>query len=170
MSCLVASTASATQLAYEGFDYPAGPFTVAAAVLNGGTGFTAAWNGDTDGTIVAGGMTYTDTAGKSLQVSGNYVFGNGTSGNFDGQRNFTQRGDAGTTTWWSFLGQRLLSQATQDDSLARAARRSSDCRPQRNFRPERSAGHPATPTLCQRFGNFSIVGQRASNRQRLSPN
>ena len=101
--------------AYEGFDYAVGEISG----QNGGTGWAAAWAGTAGrGTVTAGGLTYTDASGNQLTVAGNYLFGNGQNGNTDLTRGLTLTNTG--TTWMSFIGKRLMSQATAEDSLRRA--------------------------------------------------
>lgn len=86
--------AGATLVFYEGFDYPPG----ALAGNAGGTGFAAEWVlGSGSGNVVADGLTYTDTNGAQLQVSGGAYSGPG--GAFF--RDLASVLDANTTgTYW----------------------------------------------------------------------
>jgi hypothetical protein len=112
-------------IVYEGFDYPAGDNIVG---KSGGTGWAGPWD---DGTgegqyaassaghlspVVASGLTYTDAAGNVLVVTGNKLLNSGT--NRVDNTTFTSRPARtlpyllctnGTTTWLSFLGQRVGS-------------------------------------------------------------
>jgi len=101
----VASTpAHAVLLAYDGFNY-----TVGAQLqgLNGGSGWSGAWQANvapTNSGSVVSGLSYTDTDGRQLQVSGGAA---ATDANvFFSQltRATTESfGAGGTTTWVSFL-------------------------------------------------------------------
>ncbi|HMP07699.1 MAG TPA: hypothetical protein PJ982_15215, partial [Lacipirellulaceae bacterium] len=112
--------AGAVLIAYEGFEYAAGDL----AGLNGGTGWNAAWvrNAGT-GSILDGGLSYTDSAGNQLAVAGGHAFFSGQSGNGDFHRDLpsVQGATDGTTTWWSFIGERLSPHGTDDDNVIRAA-------------------------------------------------
>ncbi len=93
-------------IAYEGFEYDTG---VALGGLNGGFGFSDAWypaSATAPGisSIQAGGLGF-----SSLTTSGGalYVAGDATAGTASFFRTLaTPRGDDGTTTWLSFIGQR----------------------------------------------------------------
>jgi hypothetical protein len=89
---------------YEPFDYPAGEQLIG---KNGGTGFTGAWRNESvagAATIQAGSLSY-----PGLPTSGNSVLMTGSTGsNLEIFRNFNNiEGADGTTTWLSFIGQRL---------------------------------------------------------------
>jgi hypothetical protein len=117
-----ATTAHAVLVAYEGFDYDPGNLNG----LAGGTGWTTAWNINsftsvTTGTVVAGGLTYTDGNGNQLVVGGNSAEATGQPGSAQHIRELPQTGADGTTTWISYIGQRLTPHATDDENLARAA-------------------------------------------------
>jgi hypothetical protein len=94
---------AAVLLVHEPFDYPAGQTIVD---KNGGLGFTGAWRNETaatPGIIQAGSINY-----PGLPTTGNSLFMTGATGNYSVFRNFTLiPGTNGTTTWLSFLGQRL---------------------------------------------------------------
>ncbi len=100
-------------IAYEGFDYPAGNLLS----LQGGLGWANAWqtNGSAAGTssaIVAGGLGYSDASGNTLLTSGNkaHVKGESAANNAAQPNRDLQTGVRGadnTTTWLSFLGQRM---------------------------------------------------------------
>jgi len=112
------TTVLAGLIAYEGFDYDPGNI----ATLNGGTGWTAAWTSNsTTGSVVSGGLTYTDTNGNQLVVSGNSAVSSGQAASAQTVRDLPQTGTGGTTTWLSYIGQRLAPHATADENLARAA-------------------------------------------------
>jgi hypothetical protein len=113
----LATQASATLIAYEPFDYAAG------SILNGqtgGVGFTAAWAphlanaanvpaNPISNAIVAGslpGPAGLPTLGNSALLSGEF-------GTLQISRLFPSiSGAAGTTTWFSFIGQRLGETST----------------------------------------------------------
>lgn len=65
---LMAGMASANLIVYEGFDYDAGGL----AGENGGQGFSGAWSG---GNVGSGGLSYTDSEGNALVVSGGHYSG-----------------------------------------------------------------------------------------------
>lgn len=103
-----ATTASAQLIAYEGFDYATGTDNL--GTQNGGSGFSAAWPASA-GTesVVAGSLGYTDSLGNSLITGGNSGFfaGGATANASDTIRLLSaSRGD-GTTTWVSFVADRL---------------------------------------------------------------
>ena len=88
-------------LAYEGFDYASGSTLVG---QNGGFGFVTPWGASTGtGNITSPGMSY-----DSVQVSGNRLYVQGTSGGtFASFRDLASaRGTDGTTTWISLMGVR----------------------------------------------------------------
>jgi hypothetical protein len=116
---LAARPAQAVLVAYDGFDYATGDL----AAQNGGSGFTNAWTrANGTGSVVTGGLTYTDSQGNQLAVSGNHAFFSGVSGNGDFSRDIAMQGATdGVTTWWSFISQRLSPHATNDENLARAS-------------------------------------------------
>jgi hypothetical protein len=101
----------AALLAYEGFDYGVGN------ALEGAGGasaqWTAAWdnNGVVAGTttIQAGSLTYTDTAGDTLPTTGHSILNTGVDGtnSQQGRNLVARRGTDDTSTWISFLGQRI---------------------------------------------------------------
>jgi hypothetical protein len=100
---LIALPASAELFVYEPFDYPVGDQLIG---KNGGTGFTGPWRNETVtgmATIQAGSLTH-----PGLPVSGNSVLMSGAGGNLEIFRNFNNiEGADGTSTWISFIGQRL---------------------------------------------------------------
>ena len=94
-SAVSLTTVHAALIAYEGFDYDPGNI----ATLNGGTGWTAAWTSNsTTGSVVAGGLTYTDTNGNQLVVSGNSAVSGGQAASAQTVRDLPQTGTGGTTT------------------------------------------------------------------------
>jgi hypothetical protein len=118
--CLISCTAAiATPLAYEGFDYDPGSISG----LNGGTNWSAPWGGSnlTTSAVVSGGLTYTDSNGDSLVVSGNSATTSGQSGSAQVTRALSSAGADGTTTWISYIGQRLSPHPTENENLVRAA-------------------------------------------------
>jgi hypothetical protein len=151
---LAPAPARAELLAYEGFAYDPGDL----GTLNGGTGWSAAWarNGAGTASVVADSLTYTDTAGNALAVTGNHGFVSGQTANGDAHRDLAMRGDVdATTTWWSFIGQRLVPHATADENLIRAS--SLQIRNTVNTTPsvERLAvgkGTTGAPTVQQNWG------------------
>lgn len=100
--------ASAQLIAYEGFDYVAGADNLAGQA--GGSGFAAAW-GTSPGTeaVLAGGLGYTDALGNQLITAGGsgYFAGGATSNAASISRTLSASRADGTTTWISFVGQRL---------------------------------------------------------------
>ena len=64
------ASATASPIAYDGFDYPVGP-------LNGNGGGTGDWKdnwqGDSEIEVVTGSYTYTDSKGNILDVLGNHI-------------------------------------------------------------------------------------------------
>jgi hypothetical protein len=123
-----ARPAAAELFAYEGFSYAAGSL----GGQNGGSGFIAGWTTTTHPTTMAAttnvaavGLTYTDALGNSLNVTGGSAISTGPeTGGTDGsaQRNLTTlHAGLDTTTWWSFIGQRLQPHATPDANLARSS-------------------------------------------------
>jgi hypothetical protein len=100
---LTAAPAAGELYVYEPFDYPAGEQLVG---KSGGTGFTGAWRDQAfpnSATIQAGSIAY-----PGLTTSGNSVLMTGEAGSLQIFRNHVNvPGDDGTTTWISFLGQRL---------------------------------------------------------------
>lgn len=96
----VLGPASAAELVYEPFDYTA---AAPLSLLEGGTGWGAPWTDDiSSGAISSSGMSYTDTLGNALSVSG---LGLETTGSIT-TRNFRSVA-AGVLTdvWISFLYQ-----------------------------------------------------------------
>ena len=64
------ASASASPIAYDGFDYPAGQL----GGNGGGTGdWKDNWQGDTEIEVVTGGYSYTDSKGNTLAVVGNHI-------------------------------------------------------------------------------------------------
>jgi len=102
---LCGHNANADLIAYEGFDYPDG------ADLSGqfgGTGFGAAWTATSGDTAVAASLQYIDAMGNVLASSGNHGHYTGAGGTSSPFRDLPIiRGDDGTTSWVSFVGQRL---------------------------------------------------------------
>lgn len=99
----IASPAAAVLYVYEPFDYPAGQQLVG---QNGGIGFLAPWRDQTDpssATIQNGSINY-----PGVPTTGNSVLMTGESVALQVFRNHVNiPGTNGTTTWISFLGQRL---------------------------------------------------------------
>jgi len=94
--------ASAQLYVYEPFDYSAGANLDG---QSGGVGFAGAWNGATTagGTIVAGSLS----AG-GIATIGNSAVLSGELGTYNVFRSFSNiAGGDGTTTWYSYVGQRL---------------------------------------------------------------
>lgn len=114
-----ATTVHAVLIAYDGFDYEPGDLNG----LAGGAGtWTNAWTSNgTTGSVVAGGLTYTDGNGNQLVVSGNSAVSDAQTANGTQIRDLPQTGADGTTTWISYIGQRLSPHPTDDENLARAA-------------------------------------------------
>lgn len=101
--------ASAVLLVYEPFDYADG-----SAILgqDGGQGFTGAWREHQAGSVPAG--SFTTVAGSlshpsaALPTAGNSAILTGEFGTLQPARDFTEiSGADGTTTWISYIGQRL---------------------------------------------------------------
>jgi hypothetical protein len=95
--------ASAELKVYEPFDYAVGSSLLGA---NGGTGFTGPWRDQTaagSASIQSGSLVY-----PGLSTSGNSVLMSGQTGTYNIFRNHANiEGADGTTTWISFIGQRL---------------------------------------------------------------
>ena len=103
------SKACAELLAYEGFDYVPGTLIVGGG---GGTGWDGTWDelqGESFASAVeAGSLHYTDAMGNVLITSGGRLLSTGVDGTSLPGRNLSfRRGDDGTSTWVSFLGQRI---------------------------------------------------------------
>lgn len=102
----LATSARATVLAYEGFDYTAGAGLLN---LNGGTGWTSPWNDQQAAigadAIQAGSLSYTDSQGNVLQTTGGKLLNTGSAGTSQGGRSLERRNSG--TTWLSFLAQRV---------------------------------------------------------------
>ncbi len=98
VACVLLPQARAAELVAEPFDYPAAAVLTS---LNGGTGWTAGWTQDGgSGVVAAAGMTYTDTSGNVLSVSGLGMETTGTTTT----RNFrTFSTGPLTDVWISFL-------------------------------------------------------------------
>jgi hypothetical protein len=96
-------TGLAELLVYEPFDYPVG---VGLSGKNGGTGFTGPWRNETTAgtaTIQSGSIPY-----PGLNTTGNSVLMSGATGTYNVFRDHANiAGADGTTTWLSFIGQRL---------------------------------------------------------------
>jgi len=98
----MAQSASAELLVYEPFDYPLGEQLIG---KNGGTGFTSAWRDETiaGAATIQAGLTF-----PGLPVAGNSVLMSGATGVLQIFRNHVNvEGADGTTTWLSYIGQRL---------------------------------------------------------------
>jgi hypothetical protein len=104
---------NASLIAYEGFDYGSGADLSAQA---GGYGWTNAWSTNIIGdTVFAnnanGSLTYNDPLGNALVTSGNAFYYSAASLASGDSRTFRDlsvtRGADNTTTWISFLGQRI---------------------------------------------------------------
>jgi hypothetical protein len=100
---LAADSANAQLYIYEPFDYTVGSGLNG---QNGGYGFTGAWRNETfaASTIVAGSL-----AGPAgLPTSGNHALLSGSLGTYNIFRDFPNiSGADGTTTWISYIGQRV---------------------------------------------------------------
>jgi hypothetical protein len=73
LTLIAAHSARANALTYEGWDYP-GSIDQTVGGLNGGSGWAAAWasgSGAWIGTNIAGTLSYVDSFGHSLAVTGN---------------------------------------------------------------------------------------------------
>lgn len=99
-------------LAYEGFEYATGSRL---ELLNGGTGWGTAWmwrqNFSGGGSVVEGGAIIEEGSlfFDNLATQGNHVRLSGEVGNLELGRGFAETidGEPGTTTWVSYLGQRV---------------------------------------------------------------
>lgn len=112
---MLCSNVRAVLYLYDGFDYPAGELVG----QNGGTGFSGVWAGNTGRTsVVAGGLSYTDTAGNQLTTAGNHIVTSGVNGSSNQTRDLPIINSG--TTWWSFIGERLSVHATDAENVARA--------------------------------------------------
>lgn len=145
-----ASPVRAELIAYEGFDYNAGALAGSGAA---GGGWSNAWQAGVTSSVVAGGLTYTDANGDQLAVSGNRALASGQTASAEPNRNLAvTRNTAGTTTWLSFIGQRLQPHATASDNLLRAANLQL-----RLAGNERLAiGKNSTNAITDPLGNWSI--------------
>jgi hypothetical protein len=97
------NSAKAVGYLYEPFDYAVG---TGLNGQNGGYGFTSAWFNETfaASTIQAGSLS----APAGLLTSGNHVLLSGSLGTYNIYRTYNViNGDDGTSTWISFLGQRI---------------------------------------------------------------
>lgn len=97
------NSANAQLLAYEGFDYAVGSGLNG---QNGGYGFTSAWYNETQAgsTIMEGSLT----GPAGLPTVGNSVLLSGSLGTYNIFRDFANiSGDDGSTTWISYIGQRV---------------------------------------------------------------
>jgi hypothetical protein len=103
------SQVNATLLAYEGFDYNPASLVLGGA---GGTGWSGAWD-EVQGPsfaseIEADSLQYSDNLGNILITSGGKLLNTGVDGtSLPGRDLAFRRGDDGTSTWVSFLGQRI---------------------------------------------------------------
>ncbi|HJQ81589.1 MAG TPA: hypothetical protein VJ828_16625 [Lacipirellulaceae bacterium] len=115
LSCMLAvsmfaswTEAKAAVLAYEGFDYAVGSALEGSGSAN--TQWTGAW--DTLGgttTIRSGSLVYMDSQGDTLAATGQSILNTGISGtnSQQGRNLVARRGTDGTSTWISFVGQRI---------------------------------------------------------------
>src|SRR5947209_7353422 len=87
--CLLAmlgmSSAQATLLLYDGFDYPTNTIITGA---NGGIGWTNAWSAGGNATNISGSLSYADGLGNLLVTTGGRLFLNATNGTAQPQRDF----------------------------------------------------------------------------------
>lgn len=111
-------------LAYEGFVYPAGGDLTG---QNGGTGWLSPWGANSGGvtdpagtingdTAAANSLKYVDSKGNTLVTSGGHGVFSGADGTSQPFRDVESRGDPGTTTWISFVGQRQGTAADGADN------------------------------------------------------
>jgi hypothetical protein len=130
-----ASSASATLLVYEPFDYERRQGYVSTTItgegiqgLNGGVGFSGAWFKNVEGSLNSGipegaddyapnlgwgtgvgarsaPLAYTDAVGNSLVTSGNQMRSSFGTNSFDRRKLAQPIGDFGSTIWISYLAQ-----------------------------------------------------------------
>jgi MYXO-CTERM domain-containing protein len=117
--CAAAVPAGALPLAYEGFDYPDGTDV---SGQTGGSGFSTAWSTSVGDIVRAGSLGYTDALGNVLPTSGGHGYFEGSTGTAQPNRTLPLvRGDDGTTSWFSFVGQRLGAKDGDPPSYRRGA-------------------------------------------------
>ncbi len=93
---LLASNTSADLISSESFDYSSG---IEIKTLGGGVGWSQDWNGDSEPRVADSGLTYFDTAGNELIVSGNAARGSVS----DGKKVERDLSVVATTVWTSVL-------------------------------------------------------------------
>ncbi|MBW2270704.1 MAG: PEP-CTERM sorting domain-containing protein [Deltaproteobacteria bacterium] len=93
--------AAAAPIAYDGFDYAPGPLVGE----SGGTGdWKSSWSGDSDVEVLTGGMSYVDSKGNSMSVTGNRIGLTSGSITKKAERQLNDKvGSATETVWASFL-------------------------------------------------------------------
>ena len=92
-------------IAYEPYDYVDGADL---SNQSGGTGWGLPWTDTVGDTAILGSLQYADSLGNSLVTSGNKAYYNGSGGTSSPYRDLPSvLGADGTTTWVSFLGQRI---------------------------------------------------------------
>lgn len=99
--------AHAALLVYEPFDYAVGSDILG---QNGGIGFTGAWREHAAGSVPAGSFTVTSgsLSAAGVPTLGNSALATGEFGTLQPARDFNEiAGSAGTTIWYSYIGQRL---------------------------------------------------------------
>ena len=118
-ACAAAPVARADTVAYEGFDYAEGADL---SGQTGGSGFSTAWTATGGDTAGAGSLAFTDALGNALLTSGNRGLYTGAAGTSSTSRDLPAvRGADDTTTWISFLGQRLGERSGDPATFFRAA-------------------------------------------------
>jgi hypothetical protein len=106
----MARPAWAVIIAYEGFDYAADAELVGLGTATGGwAGPWDAGSGDGPTVIQSGSLGYTDSMGNVLTTSGHKLLnaGDASTSSQEGRNLAQRRATAGTSTWISFLGQRI---------------------------------------------------------------
>ncbi len=95
---LLAHDASASLIAYDGFDYATGDLVGE----NGGTGgWDSAWSGDAEIDVILGGNSYVDSALNTLDVVGNHIEIESSQGSPKrAERTLTDKLGTGTATVW----------------------------------------------------------------------
>ncbi len=107
---VLGQSADADLIAYEGFDYTSGDEI---KTLAGGTGWTNAWNGDSEIEVGTSGLSYTDSFGNQLEVTGNSAKVDDSSGKkIERTLNFS-----GSELWTSFLVQGVTGNDVANFSL-----------------------------------------------------
>jgi PEP-CTERM motif len=114
----LAPAVQAALLAYEPFDYVAGSEL---NTQNGGSGFAGPWglfSGNANAIIQSGDLAVPALPSLSASSNGNSVLFSGSAATVQYKRSFANiPGTDGTTTWYSFIGQRVGPVATSGANL-----------------------------------------------------